>query len=46
MKVNRFSGECDPILDAAILPDVLAPYLGVGRQEGGKDGRLGSLVDG
>ena len=40
------SGEGDPVLDAAVLPDVLALDVGVGRQERGKDGRLGTLVDG
>ena len=39
-------GVGDPILDSAILPDVLAPYVGVGRQKRRKDGRLGPLVDG
>ena len=41
-----FSGVGDPILDTAVLPDVLALNVGVGREKRRKDGRLGPLVDG
>ena len=40
------SGVGDPVLDAAVLPDVLALDLSVGREKSRKDGRLGSLVNG
>ena len=40
------SGVGDPVLDAAVLPDVLALDVCVGREKGRKDGGLGPLVDG
>ena len=40
------SGEGFPVLDGAVLPDVLSPDVGVGREEGREDGGLGTLVDG
>ena len=40
------SCEGFPVLDGAVLPDVLSPDVGVGREEGREDGGLGPLVDG
>ena len=40
------SCEGFPVLDGAVLPDVLSPDVGVGREEGREDGGLGTLVDG
>ena len=42
----KASGEGFPVLDGAVLPDVLSLDVGVGREEGREDGGLCPLVDG